>query len=115
MTTTTRTSHHTGLGPEIRDRLEELLGSGDVEIRHLRAFGACRGSGELFFPDWPSYPAEAKLICARCPLQDGCLDWALAHHAEAHEGVWGGLDSRERRNLIRRRLTQLRSAKTATP
>ena len=71
---------------------------------------ACRGEdSSLFFA--PSYfekpfekegrEAEAKAICARCPVRDPCLEYALAIR-EPH-GVWGGLNEHERRQILRAR------------
>lgn len=61
---------------------------------------------ELFFPVGNSGPAllqiaEAKAVCARCPVREQCLEWALATGQDA--GVWGGLSEDERRSLKRRR------------
>jgi WhiB family redox-sensing transcriptional regulator len=69
---------------------------------------ACRDEDpELFFPVGASSGsaqvriAQAKSVCARCPVQSTCLDWAMTSSQEA--GVWGGLDEDERRALRRRR------------
>lgn len=43
--------------------------------------------------------ARAKAICAVCPVIDECLRDALRRN-EPH-GVWGGLTSEERLNLIK--------------
>ncbi len=61
---------------------------------------------ELWFPVGHSGPAVqqaeyAKAICARCPLQVPCLEWALDHNAT--HGIWGGLTDTERRNVKRNR------------
>ena len=45
--------------------------------------------------------AEAKAICAGCPVRDACLAYAL-DTGEAY-GVWGGLSEDERRALLRQR------------
>lgn len=60
---------------------------------------------ELFFPVGNSGPAlaqiaDAKLVCARCPVTDECLSWALKSGQDA--GVWGGMSEDERRVLKRR-------------
>lgn len=39
----------------------------------------------------------AKKLCAQCPVQDLCLQFALA--SEEAYGVWGGLNPRERRAM----------------
>lgn len=61
---------------------------------------------DLFFPvsEEDTDRAEAaKAICARCPVQAACLQFAL-NHGEDH-GVWGGLTEGERREVavLRRR------------
>ncbi len=71
---------------------------------------ACRGADtSLFFA--PSYfekreekdarEAKAKLLCARCPVREPCLEYAL--RTRDPHGVWGGLNELERRRLIRSR------------
>lgn len=68
---------------------------------------ACRGAGhELFFPDTHRADHEAKLaearaICAGCPVREPCRSWAVAHPEEL--GVWGGLTEDERSRLRQRR------------
>ncbi|OSY50444.1 Transcriptional regulator WhiB1 [Streptomyces fradiae ATCC 10745 = DSM 40063] len=70
-----------------------------------REQGACRDEDpDLFFPIGKSAPAlaqaaEAKAICARCPVLETCRDWALDTRLE--EGVAGGMTSHER--LLHRR------------
>lgn len=66
--------------------------------------GACLNEDpELFFPVGETGPAvmqaaAAKRVCQRCPVRLACLTWALSAGAE---GVWGGLDDTERRQLRR--------------
>ena len=38
---------------------------------------------------------QAKSLCGGCPVRQQCLDWAL--DTKQPDGVWGGLDERERR------------------
>nr|WP_272482195.1 WhiB family transcriptional regulator [Streptomyces niveus] len=67
---------------------------------HLR--GACYGmdpeeADELFFPlprDLCAI-AEARSLCARCPVRRDCLNHALENGIK--EGTWGGLTKAERR------------------
>jgi WhiB family transcriptional regulator, redox-sensing transcriptional regulator len=67
---------------------------------------ACAGEDpELFFPVGTSGPAlrdvaEAKRVCARCPVSEECLTWALDNGQTS--GVWGGTGEDERRRLLRR-------------
>ncbi len=66
---------------------------------------ACKDANpDNFFPD--SYRGidafavqAAKKVCARCPVADACLHAALERRET--EGVWGGLDPDERRELLR--------------
>lgn len=62
---------------------------------------------ELFFPVGNTGPAlhqiaEAKLVCRRCPVARQCLTFALEEGLK--DGVWGGKDEDERRQLSRRRV-----------
>lgn len=62
---------------------------------------ACVGEElDVFFPvgttgDAVWRLAEAKQICAGCTVRDACLQWAL--QVGVDDGVFGGLDARERR------------------
>lgn len=72
-----------------------------LELPHLPLALCAEVDPELWFPD-PGEPAdEAKEICGRCPEQQPCLSWALA--ANERYGVWHGLTTRERDQLVRRR------------
>lgn len=70
---------------------------------------ACRDADpELFFPISELGPGarqltEAKAVCARCPVRERCLDYALDNGLD--HGVFGGTTDTERRQLIRRRQT----------
>jgi WhiB family transcriptional regulator, redox-sensing transcriptional regulator len=67
---------------------------------------ACRDADpELFFPVTDMGPgarqvADAKAVCARCPVRAQCLDYAT--EAGLGHGVFGGLTERERSELVRR-------------
>ncbi len=65
--------------------------------------GACRGlDPALFYPDDDLDEAiEAKQVCASCPAQVLCLEYAL--QAREKQGIWGGFTERERRRIIRQR------------
>ncbi|MFF6994934.1 WhiB family transcriptional regulator [Streptomyces sp. NPDC008313] len=66
---------------------------------------ACRDADpEIFFPpaggtDDNDRESSAKRLCARCPVAEHCLHEALLH--EESTGIWGGLNVRERRELLR--------------
>lgn len=52
----------------------------------------CYATPDLFFN--PNTVNEAKQACAKCPLRDACLNFALDAHQV--DGVWGGLAEDER-------------------
>jgi WhiB family transcriptional regulator, redox-sensing transcriptional regulator len=68
-----------------------------------RGYAACRRvDPRLFFPVGTTREAmaqtdRAKRVCANCPVQAPCLDWALATGQKL--GVWGGTAEGERRVL----------------
>lgn len=78
-----------------------LRGIGDTTWqRH----GACHGmnpkvADAIFFPTDRNYAAinQAKTYCARCPVQQTCLDAAL--DTRTKEGIWGGRTEAERQRL----------------
>ena len=62
---------------------------------------------ELFFPIGYTGPAieqtvNAKAVCARCTVRGECREWSLTASPRVTDGIWGGLDERERLNLLRR-------------
>lgn len=75
----------------------------------------CVGMPDLFFGaegeqshEKPEREAEAKRICARCPVRACCLDDALA--AGIRYGVYGGMTEDERRLLRENRRRRIRAA-----
>ena len=50
-------------------------------------------------PPTPAPPSAepARQICARCPVRQPCLDYAISHGIV--DGIWGGLTERDRRPL----------------
>jgi WhiB family redox-sensing transcriptional regulator len=66
---------------------------------------ACVGEDpELFFPVGTTGPAlrdvaDAKSVCARCPVTAQCLSFALSSGQTS--GVWGGTGEEERDALLR--------------
>jgi hypothetical protein len=51
----------------------------------------------VFFPGRGEPAEPARRICARCPVREPCLDYALSHGIT--HGIWGGLAERDRRTL----------------
>lgn len=63
---------------------------------------ACRGLPvDLFHPAPGEHrtTAEARAVCARCPVRQPCLATALAD--PTLHGVWGGTTGQERKRLRR--------------
>ena len=73
-----------------------------------RVGALCRGDDAVHFfapahlerkPEKDFREAQARALCARCPVLSECLDYALAA-GEPH-GIWGGLNELQRRRLLR--------------
>jgi len=70
---------------------------------------ACRDMDALLFFGPDGEPgrereireAKAKAVCASCPVQAQCLDYALGNSIT--HGIWGGLNGEERARKRRRR------------
>jgi len=80
--------------------LSDVMWEPDID---WRKDAACAGvDSDVFFPglEDPAASERAKVICAACPVQEACLQYALSTNQAA--GVWGGLDANERRRLRRR-------------
>jgi WhiB family transcriptional regulator, redox-sensing transcriptional regulator len=83
------------------------------EFWSWRAEASCRDldSSIFFSPDGERghkrrrREAAAKAVCARCPVQDACADYALANREPY--GVWGGLSEAEREAIWRGRRRRL--------
>jgi WhiB family redox-sensing transcriptional regulator len=64
--------------------------------------GLCRHvPPSTFFPNDGVGVEVARRICAACPAQTPCLEYALAERID--HGVWGGTSERERRRILKRR------------
>ena len=73
---------------------------------------ACRGADlVLFFPGRGESAEPARRICARCPVREACLDYAIGHGIV--HGVWGGLAERDRRALRTRQVGAARRERDA--
>jgi hypothetical protein len=72
-----------------------LVGSDD-----WKDWAECAGTApRLFFPERGDSDRDAKRVCARCPVQQQCLQYALDNGIRY--GVWGGKSERQRRALRR--------------
>jgi WhiB family redox-sensing transcriptional regulator len=59
---------------------------------------------EIFFDPRVRFERRAKAICGRCDVRTDCLLFAL--QARVEYGVWGGLNGKERRTILRRSAKQ---------
>jgi WhiB family transcriptional regulator, redox-sensing transcriptional regulator len=60
-----------------------------AEPQDWTRLAACRGlDPAIFFPDQGESAAKAKAICARCPVQIECSEYA--DRTRTDHGVWGG-------------------------
>lgn len=72
---------------------------------------ACRGyDSELFYMESAAAIVQAKSLCGRCPVMEGCLEWAVRRE---EFGVWGGTTARERAAIRRERGLRLTPAGVA--
>lgn len=58
---------------------------------------------EIFFVEdkYPMAQREARLICQGCEHQEDCLEYAIWNDEKF--GIWGGMNTTERRRLRRQR------------
>ena len=55
---------------------------------------------ERWFPEQGGSTQLAKEICASCPVQVQCLEYAMEN--DLCDGIYGGLTAKDRRRLLRR-------------
>jgi WhiB family redox-sensing transcriptional regulator len=75
-----------------------------VEDTSWRERAACLDMpANLFYagPHENDVAANAREVCASCPVAGECLEFALVH--DERFGIWGGTSERERRRLRRLR------------
>lgn len=67
----------------------------------------CRSKPQVYYPedffDYTEreiYEKTAKFLCGQCHFANECLSYALA--ARETSGIWGGLTTRERQQLMRK-------------
>ncbi len=86
---------------EFAEEIERIMAVPISEKRPWVVFGACREvDPDLFFPSTREDSDHAISICATCPVQIECLDYAL--EAGERYGIWGGLTEKKRRKAAGR-------------
>lgn len=83
-----------------------------VDRPRWHAQAACRGRVDLFFPEHGGRDAytEARKLCAGCPVQTECIEWAATNldgRSWGENGMWGGVAPRDRRIRLRTLRRQL--------
>lgn len=68
--------------------LTALLDTGALTQAVSREIPCQQEDPELWFAETPDDVEFAKALCGTCPVQDACLQGALARHEPW--GVWGG-------------------------
>ena len=81
------------------------------EVDGWVSWAACAGQDtNLFYPNKHLKAEAAKAVCARCPVAQQCLEYALERNDQ--NGIWGGL-SPEERKMIRRERARNQQAEAA--
>lgn len=110
-----------GLSPEEAHRfprigfITKLVARGFTD-RPMPRVEAVRLIWNIFHPERGQDVLPAKELCARCPVSEDCLEYALTSFLK--QGVWGGLSERERRGTRKLRRTAATSGErlpTLTP
>ena len=74
-----------------------------MQVQSWREDAACKGiRPSLFYPENEAEERKAKAVCGLCQVRACCLEFAIS--SGEPEGVWGGLNSRQRRRIARTRL-----------
>ena len=74
----------------------------------------CQASPDVFFPEFETATEDARTaraLCARCPVRQECLDFAVTYPVIVLEGIWGGQDKDERAPLRKAHLDRLSRAR----
>ncbi len=92
------------------------LSVSDTDILDWQDSAACREHSNLLFfgeegeseLEKQAREANAKAVCAHCPVSDPCLEFAMETNQKY--GIWGGLTDKERASLKRRRARARRAS-----
>lgn len=77
----------------------------NAEDLEWQAEGLCSQTDpDAFFPMYPQQARKAIMVCAKCPVKQQCLDYALKNNEQY--GVWGGYDFTRREIGISQRRTE---------
>lgn len=80
------------------DEIADIVSERETQVWRDRA--ACKGMDPaLFFPGRGECAPEADAACARCPVADPCLEYAISKPFTNMLGVWGGTSVNARRKM----------------
>lgn len=76
---------------------------------------ACKGLGVDFFPEvgFNKMVKVALAVCAKCPVRERCLQFALDNKIE--HGIWGGKTAANRSTIRRYKYKHVRNGKVYVP
>lgn len=62
----------------------------------------CQSNPDLWFKELRRHKRAAKQGCMACPLLEACRQEAMERHlaGERNEGVWGGMDLKDREATV---------------
>lgn len=62
----------------------------------------CQSNPDLWFKELRRHKRAAKQGCMACPIQEACRQEAMERHlaGEQNEGVWGGMDLKDREAAV---------------
>lgn len=76
----------------------------DSAANDWRAYAYCQTANpELFFPNAGTLVTAALEYCARCPVTQECLHYALQYPQTLQHGIYGGTTAKHRTRLIAER------------
>ncbi|MGI9666511.1 MAG: WhiB family transcriptional regulator [Acidimicrobiia bacterium] len=76
----------------------EILAAPIIDEKPWATFAACKDEVSMsFFPQNKAEERAALAVCGICPVQQDCLDHALATNERF--GIWGGTTEKQRRTL----------------
>jgi hypothetical protein len=87
-----------GVAHDQRQASSNRVSGGTLMGYHVLRLGlaACRNRRDLeWIEPTPREAAACRAVCAGCPVRSDCLETAMSMD-ELVEGIWGGLDARER-------------------
>jgi len=84
---------------ELTEELRQVFKKQQSDVDFIKANSGCKNADvNLFFSESYAQIAQAKRICANCPIIEQCREFGLNHE---RYGTWGGLSENERAQIRR--------------